>query len=328
MGFPLGDWIDRHRGLPHNLAASGMLGSLSTVAGLLRRPGVGRAEAVRRRLARRLSVERDRLFLTHGATEGDGLVLRFLAAELRGRRARTTYWAPRPEYPPLRAQAGWAGLREVGGPERASVVVLSSPNNPCGRPGPLPGRRPPGGATLVDETFREFQPGPSLAREDRPGLWVTGTLTKAFGADEVRCGWVVAPSRSAARFSDFHAVMTDALSPASAGMADRCLAHASPILAEARRLFEANRSVLAERFPAAADLVAPVYFDSDPAMDGDRLAARAVRAGVLVCPGSYFGDRRGVRLCLTRRSFPSDLEAYLAVRERYLKDRARASAAG
>ncbi len=60
--------------------------------------------------------------------------------------------------------------------------------------------------------------------------------------------------------------------------------------------------------------VAPVFFDRVRTESGDDLARRCLLASVLVCPGTFFGDPGGVRLCLTRRSFPNDLEAYLRVR--------------
>ncbi|MHB8352324.1 MAG: hypothetical protein ACYDFT_06545, partial [Thermoplasmata archaeon] len=56
-------------------------------------------------------------------------------------------------------------------------------------------------------------------------------------------------------------------------------------------------------------------------LDGDRLTRAALRAGVLVAPGTLFGDRTGVRVCLTRRSFPKDLASYLQVRQRFLRTR-------
>lgn len=327
MSFPLARWIDQHPGRPHDLARSGMRGELRSAERLLRRPSSGEEGPVRRRLARRIGVPAERIFLTHGATEGDHLVLSFLAAQLRRHRAHRTFWTPMVEYPPLLAQAGWAGFARTGHASRAAVLVLSRPNNPTG----LRQARPTAqrhAHLLVDETFREFTRGRSLASPGEPRLWTTGTLTKAYGADAVRCGWVVAPPEAAEEFSEFHGVATDALPPTSLGVAERFLVQAETVLRESRAIFRQNQHRLREEFPDAAGLAAPVYLDSHRAMNGERLAREALREGILVCPGRFFGSPRSVRICLTRRRFPVDLAAYLSVRARHLTVRAPGAVGG
>jgi aspartate/methionine/tyrosine aminotransferase len=66
-------------------------------------------------------------------------------------------------------------------------------------------------------------------------------------------------------------------------------------------------------------LAAPLWFDRGPgALPGDSIAQEGIRRGILVCPGSFFGDPTGVRLCLTRRTFPGDLLKYLDLRGSFL----------
>jgi len=316
MGFPLGDWIDAHSGARFNLGQSGMIGSLRSYDRALRRLPKPDPDRLRTALARLVGVPGDAIFLTHGATEGNGLVLHYLAVAHRRRLGRT----PRlrvgsPEYPPLSDAGRAAGMDVVGERRNADVGVLSAPRNPSGtavRPVDLEAFSRGTRSVLVDETFREFTDQPSHARERVRGRWTTGTFTKVYGADAVRVGFVAAPPEEVERFADFHPVVSDRVPPHSVACALALLRDRNEVLAEARQILRSNERALREGFPDLPELAGPVWFDRVP--DGDWLARRALRADVLVCPGSYFGDRRGVRLGLTRRTFPAALAAYLAVR--------------
>ncbi|MCI4351444.1 MAG: pyridoxal phosphate-dependent aminotransferase [Thermoplasmata archaeon] len=318
LPFPLARWVDDHEGLPFNLARSGMRGELRSVVRSFRKLPPAERSGVRRALAKALGVSGGRLVLTHGATEANTLALQFLARDLARRLGRVpSAGFVVPEYPPLLEIARLAGLRTEAS-ARPDVTVLSDPNNPTGL---RVGRtflaeafatRP---VMLIDETYREFTPGRSWATADRAGLWCTGTFTKAYAGDEVRVGWVIAPEESAAEFARFHGVLMDGIPEHSLRMAAAVLRNRGTILAEARSIFRANRAALERRIPEARAIAAPLWFDRPGGREsGDELAHRAVTAGVLVCPGSFFGDASGVRLALTRRSFPRDLDAYLAVR--------------
>lgn len=320
VGFPLADWIDEHDGVPHNLARSGMGGGLRSLPRIVGRGAAPDAGALRRELARLLRVEPARVFLTHGATEGNTSVLFFLAGEIRRAGARvTTARVDWPDYPPLTAIAAHAGFRRSTG--AATVRILSRPNNPTGISRRVEERADLFGTATrvhVDETFREFTNAPSLAREDWRGLWTTGSFTKVYGADRIRVGYVVAPTASVAGFGRFHGLVLDGLADASISAARAILAHREELLAESRAIFRENLRYLHDRLPDAPDLVAPLWFDRfDRRLDGDVVARALLRRGVLVCPGRYFGDRHGVRVCLTQRSFPRDFDAYLRVRRRW-----------
>ncbi|MGI0151183.1 MAG: aminotransferase class I/II-fold pyridoxal phosphate-dependent enzyme, partial [Thermoplasmata archaeon] len=175
------------------------------------------------------------------------------------------------------------------------------------------------GSVVVDETFREFTDAPSLAPEGRPGLWVVGSFTKIYGADALRVGFVLAPGEGVATFALIRGALADAVPSGSCAGAAALLRHRPELLADARGLFERNRRTLAEAVPGIPDLAAPVWFDRGrDGLDGDRLARAAIARGVLVAPGSLFGDPTGVRITLTRRSFPEDLAAYVAVRRGFV----------
>lgn len=331
MRFPLGDWIDDHPGLPYDLAQSGVGPTLRTVRAALRRPEVGDEEALRNELAKGLGVDAERLFLTHGATEANGLALTFLAARRRGG-ARPRCAIPSPEYPPLGAAARALGYRLVTSSEPSDVVALSDPNNPTGLRASveeLDRRVAKARAVLVDETFREFTRAPTRLSERRPGLWVSGTFTKVYGGDALRVGYLVVPEPEVEAFGALHAVATDRVATASVAAARALLRDRSPILAEVRARFEANLSVLREAVPELPPLEGPVWLDRRGAsFDADAAASRLLERGVLVCSGSFFGDPTGLRLSLTRPTFPRSLRVYLEALPRAAGSAARRSATG
>lgn len=320
MGFPLKDWIDDHDDAPHNLARSGMRGTLTSVEtallGSLPAPDPVR---LRRELAHHLRIPAPRVFLTHGATEANALALGYLRQRRPVDRPASVHWTT-PEYPPLWEAARWAGYRRTT--RRADVVVLSSPNNPTGRAvTPAGVRHALEGArwAVIDETFREFTARPTLARLLPARVFGTGTFTKAWAGDSIRVGFVIVPPDEVAPFADFHGIVTDELPLASVASARALLAGSDRILAESRARFRANAEVLSATLPEAKGLDAPVWFDRlNDSADGERFARALLRRGVLVCPGHFFGVRRGVRLCLTQPSFPTDLAAYLAERRRWV----------
>jgi histidinol-phosphate/aromatic aminotransferase/cobyric acid decarboxylase-like protein len=319
MPFPLGEWIDSHESCRHNLAKSGMRGAIPTpvpTPGDIRR--ANEAELTDR-LAADLRVEPSRVFLTTGASQANALTLLFLGR----RRFRGPSGACRvlyPEYPPLFDTARWAGFRltEALGP--VEVAVVSQPRNPEGDLWDR-GRLWEWGSgarwMLVDETFREFAETPSLLGADRPNLWTTGSFTKYYAGDDLRVGFVVAPPQCSSEFGRFWGLVRNPLPPYSIAGATRALQERKAIRRKVRTILDVNRNALRARIPSLPTPVAPVVFDRLPTGEnGDRLARRAVDASVLVCSGSFFGDPTGVRLCLTQRTFPTDLDAYLAVRDR------------
>jgi len=322
--FPLADWIDLHDGVPHNLAQSGLKGTLATLEATLKHPEAPDPEALAQELARLVDVPPERLFLTHGASEGNALVLVFLARHLgRGSSRPVRYAVGVPEYPPLSDGAEWAGLHRATAAGAVDVAACSDPNNPTGTAlndladfAPTMARAK---AVLIDETFREFTEVPSRAAGPDPRVWTTGTFTKVYGADRIRVGFVVAPESGVAPFARFHGIMTDEIAPASVAAARAILRDRDRILAESRGRLQRNLRALRKALDGVPELRAPVHFDRvAEGLDGDAFGEFALREGVLVCPGSYFGDPSGVRLCLTSPKFPEDIAAYRSVRERWL----------
>jgi histidinol-phosphate/aromatic aminotransferase/cobyric acid decarboxylase-like protein len=319
MRFPLADWIDAHPECRFDLASSGMRGSVPAPPWPARRPGREVVAELRQALAHHLGVAPERLFLSHGASEGNGWVLGFLGRDA-ARQGRVPVLRVRyPEYPPLfeGARALGFAVRTEGAP--ADLAIVSRPRNPEGglwAPEELANFSDGARQLLVDETFREFAEVRSVAVDGAPRLWTTGTFTKFYGGDDVRVGFVVAPPEAVGRFGRYVGLVSDELAPGSAAAALELLHGVRRVRAAVRSVFGRNLRAFAAAFPYAPLPAAPLFFDRLGERDGTLLARRCLQASVLVSPGAFFGRRHGVRVCLTRRNFPQGLEAYLRVRDR------------
>jgi histidinol-phosphate/aromatic aminotransferase/cobyric acid decarboxylase-like protein len=323
MTFPLGEWIDSHEHCRHNLGESGMHGVVGPVRPTARAVRGADAAELRSLLAASVDVAADRIFLTHGASEGNGWVALYLGRTVRGRGVRRCR-IRRPEYPPLAAIARWAGFTPASGPGPAALAILSNPRNPEGTwmdSAAVHAATDDARHVLVDETFREFARVPSYSGDGRRGVWRTGTFTKYFGADDLRVGFVVAPEEERTPFARFHDHFADKVPPYSLAAAVATWRARARIRSRVEAVFRRNAAVLRAADPAAPPLAAPVYFDRPVRPNGRALAERCLAASVLICPGDFFGDATGVRIGLTRPSFPRDYRAYRAVRDRALRGR-------
>jgi aspartate/methionine/tyrosine aminotransferase len=314
--FPLADWIDAHADCRYNLGGSGMRGTV-----VVPRPTAAQVRAasepeLRRRLGELVGAAGSRVFLTHGATEANAIVVAYLARRRGARPSRCR--VTRPEYPSIPDVARATGFRLTEAPGPVELAFVSQPRNPLGELWTIDrlaawseGAR----ATIVDETFREFTSAASLVGRRLPGLWATGSFTKVYGADDLRVGFAVAPESDEADFARYHGLVADEIPPHSVAGALATLDRRDRLLAEVRAIFERHRALWQRATPGGPTLRAPVAFDESIRTDGDRFARRCLRASVLVCPGSFFGRPGGVRVGLTRRSFPRALREYVRLRD-------------
>lgn len=317
MRFPLADWIDGHVECRYQFGSSGMAGVVRPPVPSARELRAATEDELRRRIGRLLGAAPARVFLAPGATEANSWVTWFVARRTLGRapRLRVEY----PEYPPLFDGPREVGYRVTTGTEGpVDLAVVSQPRNP---EGDLWARERVAayaeGASvlLVDETFREFSPAASTLRWGLPRHWVTGSFTKAYGGDDLRVGWVVAPDAARDEFARFHGLVANELARSSVAGALATLNARDRILRRVRALVQRNQRLWRAATPSAPALRGPVTFDRSVGPDGDAFARRCLRSSVLVSPGSFFGDPRGVRVGLTRPTFPSDLARYRKVRD-------------
>jgi histidinol-phosphate/aromatic aminotransferase/cobyric acid decarboxylase-like protein len=218
-----------------------------------------------------------------------------------------------PEYPPLFDGPRAAGFRVVTDRRPADLAVLSLPRNPEGidwTRSDLEAWSDGARHLLLDETFHEFGGRRSFAGLARPGVWTTGTFTKFYGGDDLRVGYVTAPEAEREAFERFTGLFSDEIPPASVAGALRTLEQRERFRRKVDRVMATNRRALARAFPGGPVPVGPVWFDRLREVDTQALAVRLLRRSVLVCPGRFFGDPAGLRLCLPRRTFPGDLAAY------------------
>jgi histidinol-phosphate/aromatic aminotransferase/cobyric acid decarboxylase-like protein len=321
--FPLGDWIDGHENVRHHLAHSGMVGELRSLPVALRERCEPDEQRLRTEIAKLYSVSDSRVFLTHGTSEANSMVQLYLYRQASRRLTRAPRLYVRPvEYPSLRDVGSTVGFRVQERPAGADVVALSSPANPLGtrvESEEIERLARNGTPILVDQIFREFTTDPPITRRGPASAWLTSSFTKAYGADYLRVGFAICPAGLEESFSAVHGVMLNKIPLASVAGARAILRHRAAILSESRSIFRKNLRTLRTAVPDAPPLAAPVWFDrGDSGLDGDALQRAALEKDVLVASGSFFGDPRGVRICLTRRSFSTDLDAYLRVRESYL----------
>ena len=330
MPFPLGEWIDSHPECRHTLAESGMYGTIPPPTPTPSEIRAADEGELRKQLADDLSVDARRVFLTTGASQANALAVTFVARLRRGEAARTCRFCP-PEYPPLFDTARVSGFRLTNEPGPAELAVVSQPRNPEGdlwERARLLDWASGARFLLVDETFREFAGTRSVVGTERPGLWTSGSFTKFFAGDDLRVGFLVAPPESRSEFARFHGLVTNRLSPYSVAGALRALRDRETTRRRVRKVLRANVTAARTAFSHLRPPQAPVIFDRlETGEDGDSLARRALDASVLVCSGSFFGDPSGVRLGLTRRSFPVDLSAYLSVRNSARNPRGRSARA-
>ena len=160
---------------------------------------------------------------------------------------------------------------------------------------------------ICDETFRdasERPPGTLSVHSDR---WVTtSTLTKSYGLGSLRVGWVSGSPAALARCAEAQNALS--VEPAGPSLAlalaltphlDRLRARSRGILAENHALW---RRLVAAGLPCDASVPSQgttTFVHLPGPTGGDTFAAFAAEHfDLLVVPGRFFGEPRGVRIAL------------------------------
>lgn len=289
-------------------------------------------------IARRYGVERSRVFsVSGGASLANWLAC---AALLADSDRKTEVIVERPTYESLLAIPRGMGCRvrrlerhfdegyavrverlaRLVNP-RTRLAIVTNLHNPSGARIPLDTLREmaavlrtAGAFLLVDEVYLEcaFTGLTESSVHAGANVLATNSLTKAYGLDGLRAGWLLGPPavvRRAARIHDTLGVNGVAPGERLALAAFRRLA---PIGRRARAILRPNlaalRAFLAResRLRAVVPEAGNVCFPRLPGrLDGDRFAAHLLkRYGTLVVPGRFFESPRNVRLsfgCEPRR---------------------------
>ncbi len=197
-------------------------------------------------------------------------------------------------------------------PQGYKVVVVSDPHNPTGHVLAAPqlqdlGERcqQAGAWLLIDEVYRDFlAPTLTTARKLHPQILTVSSLTKVYGLGWIRAGWIFAPVAVSTRSQGILRSLTGNNPPATAALAYAAW--------QQRELFwqlSHQRAMLNRRIVEQWLLTQPqLSWDPPPAglfgfirhSSGADLRPRIEEGlrdhGVLVIPGSFFGDPTGFRL--------------------------------
>ncbi|MBX6365757.1 MAG: aminotransferase class I/II-fold pyridoxal phosphate-dependent enzyme [Gemmatimonadetes bacterium] len=195
---------------------------------------------------------------------------------------------------------------------RTRLVVLTDLHNPSGAPigdAALVALAELADAhdlhVLVDEVYLEWlhDEGRGSAVHVSPRFVTTRSLTKAYGLDGVRVGWILAEPALADRFRRVQNLFYTTLAMPSERLATRALARATSLLAPLKELTARNRDIV-DAFVAAeprlswvrppAGTVGFVRLDGG---DVDALVARLeAEFDTTVAPGRFFGDPTSFRI--------------------------------
>lgn len=274
-------------------------------------------------IAARYGVEPDRVVLAHGASMANHLAMSALLEP------GMEVLVESPSYEPLRLlprhlgarvrtfprsrQEGWrldvASVRKRMSRD-TRLIVLSDLHNPTGRRadggalralGEL--ARDQGAWLLVDEVYLEWlHPEGSATAARLPGVLATRSLTKAYGLDGLRLGWVLAPPELADRIRRVKDLFSVTTAHPSERLAARALASADRLLERGRARVRENRRRVSEFVEGRPELswVPPdggtVCFVRLRGADVEELVSRLEERGATVAPGRFFGAEDHFRL--------------------------------
>jgi histidinol-phosphate aminotransferase len=191
------------------------------------------------------------------------------------------------------------------------VVAVASPNDPTGELLPTSALEklldgvPEGVGVLLDESLVEFadaQPtNASLGLlRDHPRLLVFRSFSKAWGLAGLRVGYALGGPGSEDLLAELEPDL--GVSEVSQAGALEALRSCSGLLA--RNVGEISQervsltAALRERHFEVTESQANFLWAANPTLEGDELAARLARAGVLVAGGAALGEPRHVRIGL------------------------------
>jgi aspartate/methionine/tyrosine aminotransferase len=165
-----------------------------------------------------------------------------------------------------------------------------------------------GAMLLVDEVFREWvhDRGTPSAVGLSPVVVTTCSLTKAYGLDSLRAGWIMADAAFAERVRRLIGLFHNHMPHLTERLAARALTRATPIVESMRPQADRNRAALGAWVEAHGDRVSwvtppagTVGFVRVEGTDVDAMAEELrLRQDTAVVPGRFFGDPTAMRIGL------------------------------
>jgi aspartate/methionine/tyrosine aminotransferase len=339
MKFPALDYIQWAKSQPRvaiNLARSGVDACPPSLLKLTRSDIVTTLpvkygyQPLLEAIGQRYDVRADRVFTVSGGTSFANYVA--CAAALDGAPARSEVLVERPTYEPLLRipQAfGHAARRferrfedsyaiDIDGFARSinrhtRLAIVTNLHNPSGARIPFSVMKEMArlmarvsGYLLVDEVYLEclFRDDARSCVHAGANVLVTNSLTKAYGLDGLRAGWILGPRDLIARAGRINDVMTNNGVAPGERMAFAAFRHLRSIDTRAHARLDGNLEI-ARRFFAAErrlKVMLPeggnVLFPRLPrGIDSDEFAGRLLRNySTLVVPGRFFETQRHIRI--------------------------------
>ena len=162
------------------------------------------------------------------------------------------------------------------------------------------------GYLLVDEVYLEclFRNRPESCVHAGPNVLTTNSLTKAYGLDGVRAGWILGPAALMTRAGRINDLMTNNSVAAGEQMALAAFRRHRAIDGRAHALLDPNLALVQTflsrepRLQAFVPEGGNVLFARLPVrVDSDRLAGRLLNHySTLVVPGRFFESPRHIRI--------------------------------
>jgi aspartate/methionine/tyrosine aminotransferase len=338
MKFPELEYISWAKSMPHaevNLARSGVepcpasLLKLSSRDLVVNLPVTYGYEPLRDAIADRYGVSGAQVFTVSGGTSFANFVA--CAAALDGAASGVEALVEHPTYEPLVKVPAALGFRvrrferrfedeyaiDVQDfasrvTPRTRLAIVSNLHNPSGARVDLDTLarmarvlRRVGGVLLVDEVYLEclFGGTPASCVHAAPNVVTTNSLTKAYGLDGLRAGWLLGPARLIRSAQLANDLMTNnGVAPAER-MALAAFRRLSALRRRSRALLDPNLNIVRTfltgetRLNAIVPPGGNVAFPRLPrGIDGGRFCDRLLRQhSTLVVPGRFFGERSHFR---------------------------------
>ncbi len=156
---------------------------------------------------------------------------------------------------------------------------------------------------MIDEVYLEwlYDQGERTAASISPRFVTTRSLTKAYGLDAVRVGWILADDATAERLRRLMDLYSVKLVHASERLAAKALDHADAILLPARKRLNENRASVAAFIDSydglswwtpPAGSVGLVYWEGPV----EKLVEELARRDSLVTPDRFFDVPNAFRI--------------------------------
>ncbi len=311
LQFETGIWIKDHSG-KYDLCQSGMHGRVNLLP-YFEKAFQFSEDDLKGLIAEINGAESRDVVVTHGATEAAFMVMYFLKA-----RGKASAKFAIPEYEMLMKLPAFFYYSNGG-----EIEVFSNTNNPTGTISELSQSR---GTVVADETFMQFHADLDRVKY-RGEPYRINTLTKFYGGDDIRVGYIIAPGNNEAiELERLRGIFTEPVSKYNMSIAAALLSDNERIKESVRSMAEENHKILInnreklkfyKNKEPLIGTVALVDYSEYTGLPSTYVAARLSKSGICAIPGDLFGIRGPyLRVCYTRENFSEALFALIDALER------------